>query len=64
MFPEGGYCTAIMDSGTLCVLMTGTSQDTRPELYVRAWATIPCIMVINGHPMFATLLISCNISCS
>ena len=39
MYPEGGYCTAIMDSGTLCVLMTGIPQDTRPELYVRAWAT-------------------------
>ena len=34
MSPEGEYCTAIMEPGTLYVLMTGIQQGMRLELYV------------------------------
>ena len=39
MCPEGECCTATMESGTLCVLMTGIQQGMRPELSVTHWDT-------------------------
>ena len=39
MCPEGECCTATMESGTLCVLITGIQQGMRPELSVTHWDT-------------------------
>ena len=40
MYPEGECCTAIMEPGTLYVLMTGTHWGQRPELSVTHCSTL------------------------
>ena len=45
MYPEGEYSTAIMERGTLYVLMTGIQQGMRPELYVILWAMMTIVKV-------------------
>ena len=42
---EGECCIAIMEPGTLCVLMGGTQLETRLESSVTLWAITPLIMV-------------------
>ena len=50
MYPEGEYCTATMEPGTLYVLMTGIQQEMRPKPSVICilWATMTIVKVLRS----------------